>query len=247
MWTLSESLPKPVAHMPVLLTNDDGIDAPGLQALQTVVAEPVIVVAPRSAQSSCGHQITTAAAITVERRAENAHAVDGTPADCVRIALRHLAHGAELVLSGINAGLNLGGDTFISGTVAAAREAAFSGVPAIALSQLIVPGSPIDWERSARLTKRVLEDLVPRPLNPGEFWNVNLPHVEQGGPEPEIVFCRSSAKPIEIRYRVEDNRYSIAGIERPRERKPGSDVEACFNGNIAVALLTTSSDATRAF
>ncbi len=232
--------------MSVLLTNDDGIDAPGIQALQTVVDGPFIVAAPQGAQSSCGHQITTSTPVAVEQRSENAHAVDGTPADCVRIALRHLAQGAELVLSGINAGLNLGGDTFISGTVAAAREAAFYGVPAIALSQLIVPGKPIDWQRSARLTKRVLEDLVPRPLNPGEFWNVNLPHVEEGGPEPEIVFCRSGAKPIEVRYRVEDNRYSIAGVERPREREPGSDVEALFSGNIAVALLTTSSDATRA-
>src|SRR5262249_20550980 len=123
--------------MHFLLTNDDGIDAPGLQALFQAVqpfAES-IVVAPASALSGCSHRVTTDGPIRIDKRAANRFAVDGTPADCVRVGLHALAKDVDWVLSGINAGGNLGADVHHSGTVAAVREAVLHGKPGIALSQ----------------------------------------------------------------------------------------------------------------
>jgi Survival protein SurE len=112
--------------MTIILTNDDGIDAPGIQALLQAVTGKMIIVAPQGQLSGCGHQVTAHSPIHVDRRSEFEYAVGGTPADCVRIALNHIFPKPDLVLSGINAGGNLGVDVYISGTVAAVREAADS-------------------------------------------------------------------------------------------------------------------------
>ena len=125
--------------MAIALTNDDGIDAPGLMALREAVAqvseEPVWLIAPDSHLSGCGHQVTTHQPLRIEERAEGHIAVSGTPADCTRLALTHLCPEARWLLSGINFGGNLGVDEYISGTVAAVREATILGVRAIAFSQ----------------------------------------------------------------------------------------------------------------
>src|SRR5262245_38460098 len=110
--------------MKLLLTNDDGIDAPGIQALvqaAQALGEPV-VVAPMQAHSGCSHRVTTEEPIRVQQRSPSSYAVEGTPADCVRLALHSIAPETTWVLSGINAGGNLGADVHISGTVAAVRE-----------------------------------------------------------------------------------------------------------------------------
>src|SRR5262249_57858395 len=122
--------------MKLLLTNDDGVFAPGLEALAEAAAElgEVLVVAPASHLSGCGHRVTTHGPIRVEQVAPGRVAVDGTPGDCVRVALHDLMPDADWVLSGINHGGNLGADVHHSGTVAAAREAVLHGRPAIALS-----------------------------------------------------------------------------------------------------------------
>src|SRR5262249_26291514 len=128
-----------MALMRFLLTNDDGVDAPGLKVL-FVAAEPLgdaVVVAPAEHHSGCSHQVTTRQPLRVAEHAARRFAVDGTPADCVRVALHALAPAAEWVLSGINAGGNLGADVYVSGTVAAAREAVLHGRPAVAVSQYL--------------------------------------------------------------------------------------------------------------
>src|SRR4051794_39363931 len=107
--------------MRLLLTNDDGIAAPGLLALESAVRHlgaEFVVVAPASVCSGCGHRVTTDGTIRVEERTPGRFAVEGTPADCVRLALHALATGVDWVLSGINAGGNLGADVYHSGTVA---------------------------------------------------------------------------------------------------------------------------------
>src|SRR5215831_19230283 len=165
--------------MRLLLTNDDGIDAPGLQALRTaaiLLGDPV-VVAPVEGLSGCSHRITTHRPLRVEERGLGRYAVDGTPADCVRIGLQHIAPDAAWVLSGINAGGNLGADVWHSGTVAAAREAVLHGWPAIALSHYRKRGVDYDWHRAAAWAVPLLRDLMARPWQPGTFWNVNLPHL----------------------------------------------------------------------
>src|SRR5262245_42279778 len=132
--------------MKLLLTNDDGIDAPGLEALLGAAAAlgEAVVVAPDEHLSGCSHRVTTGRPIRVERRGEGRHAVCGTPADCVRVGLHGLAPEARWVLAGINEGGNLGADVHHSGTVAAVREAVLHGVPGIALSHYHRRGLEID-------------------------------------------------------------------------------------------------------
>jgi 5'-nucleotidase len=226
--------------MTIILTNDDGIDAPGLKALQQAVSEvpgDSIIVAPNQQYSGCGHQVTTNRGIQVEKRTTTEYSLDGTPADCTRIAINQIATNTKLVLSGINAGGNLGVDVYISGTVAAVREAAMHGVPGIAISHWIKRPLMIDWDIATRWTIKVLKDLLPRPMPPNSFWNVNLPHLEPEQPEPKIILCEPSIDPLPVNYQVEDNLYHYQGEYAQRDRKPGTDVDVCFGGNIAVTLI----------
>lgn len=196
-----------------------------------------VIVAPKDHLSGCGHQVTTTQAIHVQRRSDFEYAIAGTPADCVRIALTHLCPTVKFVLSGINAGGNLGADVYISGTVAAVREAAFHGVPGIAVSHYRKGKLNVDWDVAARWTAGILADLLNRTIEPGTFWNVNLPHLIPGDPDPEVVFCEPSRQPLPVNYRVEGENFYYVGEYAKRDRTPGSDVDVCFSGKIAVTQL----------
>lgn len=223
--------------MKIILTNDDGIDAPGIRALQKAVNGEGVVVAPKEHLSGCGHQVTTTRPINVQKRSESEYAIGGTPVDCVRIALTQLCDDVKFVLSGINAGGNLGADAYISGTVAAVREATFLGVPAIAISHYCKRQLKLDWDLAARWTAKVLEDLYSRTLEPKTFWNVNLPHLSPGEPDPEIVFCEPSTEPLPVNYRIQGDNYFYYGEYASRLRSPGTDVDVCFSGRIAVTKI----------
>jgi 5'-nucleotidase len=226
----------------LLLTNDDGIDAPGLGALE-VAAEGLslsnVVVAPLTAYSGCGHTVTTHKPIAIHNRGRARFAIDGTPADCVRVAIHHLATETSWVLSGINAGGNLGGDVHLSGTVAAAREAASHGIPAVAVSQYIARNRLVDWHRAAGWTRSVLSRLLEMGCEPGAFWNVNLPHIEPSAADPDVVFCPLDPSPMPIAYRISDGGSSVhyEGNYHARARKAGTDIDVCFGGAIAISLL----------
>ena len=228
----------------LLLTNDDGWDAPGLAALKRASngLGRGCVVAPIGPISLCSHRVTTDGPLVVARPAEGFIAVSGTPADCVRLALHHLVPNPSWVLAGINAGGNLGTDVHYSGTVAAAREAVIHGVPAIAISHYIARGRPIDWDRAAHWATTVLKTLMARTWEPGMLWNVNLPHPGPGQPEPEVVFCRLDPSPLPLRYRVDGDRSTYAGDYQSRARRPGFDVDVCFGGNIAVTMMRIADD-----
>jgi len=224
--------------MTLILTNDDGIDAPGIRALlKAVEGQKVIVAAPVDHLSGCGHQVTTTKPINVHRRSVTEYAIAGTPADCTRIALSHLCPEAKFVLSGINAGGNMGADVYISGTVAAVREAAFHGVSGIAVSHYLKGKKNVDWDTAARWTKQVLADLMNRSPEVGTYWNINLPHLEPGDPDPEVVFCQPSTQPLPVNYRVEGDDYYYVGKYAQRDRTSGTDVDVCFAGKIAVTRL----------
>ena len=233
--------------MKFVLTNDDGIDAEGMAALRRAVTEPAMVVAPFDHLSECGHRVTTKQAIAIDQRGSDVYAVHGTPADCTRIALHHLLKEPRRcqrlwVLSGINDGGNLGADLYISGTVAAVREAAFHGVPGIALSHYrrkgITSRDPATWNRAVRWTRRVLAELLAKPPAPGSFWNVNFPCVDGEDAEPEIVYCPRSRHPLPVKYQVDgwSVRY-LSAFYHQRTAEPGSDVAECFAGKIAVSLV----------
>ncbi|MGM3304977.1 5'/3'-nucleotidase SurE [Anabaena sp. WFMT] len=224
--------------MTIILTNDDGIDAPGIQALlKAVNGKNVIIAAPQEHQSGCGHQVTTTSPINLQRRSEVEYAIAGTPADCVRIAITQIDKNVKYVLSGINAGGNLGVDAYISGTVAAVREAAMHGIPGIAISQYRKAKLNYDWDLAAKWTSAILADLLPRPLEPGSFWNVNLPHLLPESPDPEVVFCQPCTKPLPVNYRIEGDNFYYVGEYGKRSRTLGSDVDVCFSGNIAITQL----------
>jgi 5'-nucleotidase len=224
--------------MTVILTNDDGIDAPGIQALlKAVNGKNVIIAAPKDHQSGCGHQVTTTRPIKLQRRSDIEYAIAGTPADCVRIAITQICPNVKFVLSGINAGGNLGVDAYISGTVAAVREAAMRGIPGIAISQYRKGKLNFDWDVAAEFTSAVIADLLKLPLEPGSFWNVNLPHLQPREAKPEVVFCQPCTKPLPANYRLEGDDFYYVGEYGKRDRTPGSDVDVCFSGNIAITQL----------
>jgi len=163
--------------MKFLITNDDGIDAEGLAALVEAASHfgQCVVVAPDRHLSGCAHQATTDRPIQLTRRSAEMNCIDGTPVDCVRLGLGHVAPDADWVISGVNEGGNLGADVYHSGTVAAAREAALLGRPTIAFSQYRRRGSPVDWARASRWTVAAMRVLMAMPQERSLIWNVNLP------------------------------------------------------------------------
>jgi len=222
--------------MNLILTNDDGFQAPGIQALQTIVQQGIII-APETELSGCGHQVTTKKGLKLQEHSPRVYSLNGTPADCVRIALTQLFPDTEWVISGINAGGNLGADVYISGTVAAVREAVFLGKKGIAISHWRKRSLEIDWTVAARWSGKVLDKLLSLPLPPNCYWNVNLPHLEPNADDPEIVFCEGGTQPLPVEYYFDGEQYHYRGEYGKRQRKIGSDVDVCFSGNIAVSQL----------
>lgn len=231
--------------MRFLLTNDDGFDAPGLAALSDAAQHfgECFVVAPSSAMSGCGHRVTTDAPLLVRSWKSNSWHVDGTPADCVRIAFKALELSVDFVLSGVNAGGNLGSDVYISGTVAAAREAAFHGVPGIALSHYRKRSLPLDWDLASEYARYALERALQREWKFGEYVNINFPHLPDGSPTPKLITCERDNLPLPVKYRcveaAEGPAYLYEGEYANRERTPERDVAVCFSGNIAFSVLNT--------
>jgi 5'-nucleotidase len=230
-----------------LLTNDDGIHAPGIialgQAVSLIPGTTYSVVAPDAERSMCGHRLTTHEPFYTNEIAPGRFEVDGTPADCVRVALFALKLKPDFVLSGVNGGGNMGQDIYVSGTCAGAREAAYHGVPAIAISHYLRANLALDWERTARWVTEIIRELVADPLRDGEYWNVNLPHLPPGdAPLParrKATVCRA---PLLVSYASEEvapgrvrHQYNARYADRPVEA--GSDVEICFGGEVAVARL----------
>lgn len=229
-----------VNTMKLLLTNDDGIDAAGLQALLDAarLLGDTVVAAPDGPQSGVSHAVTTGTAFRVESRGPGQFAVAGTPADCVRVGLHRLAPDVAWVLSGVNHGGNLGADVYYSGTVAAVREAVLHGWPGIAFSHYHKRGMEFHWVRVTPWVVRVLRELLTRPAMPGTFYNVNLPHLGPDEPDPAMVFCPLDPHPLPLSYRHEaDGGLHYDGDYHGRNRAAGADVDVCFGGQIAVTLV----------
>src|SRR3954464_8267128 len=168
--------------MLILLTNDDGIRAPGLVALyrELVKLGEVQVVAPETVQSATGHGITIDAPLLTDRvTVEGAFtgvAVDGRPADCVKLAvLKILPRMPDLVVSGMNSGANVGINVLYSGTVAAAIEAAFLGLPSIAVSLMLKNDIETDYARGAKLAIRTIRQVLDAGVKGGQMISINLP------------------------------------------------------------------------
>jgi len=241
--------------MRVLLTNDDGVWADGLQALRRVLLDvpeiDLAVIAPDGNRSAMARSITTRRPLWVERvdfgDGTHGYATDGTPVDCVRLAKLGLVEGfeAEAVVAGINHGANLGDDITYSGTVAAALEGVLLGLPAIAVSQQsgsremdFRSGREFDFEHAARFAAALVDRLDEVPFPAGTLLNVNVP-----GGDPEGVEVTKMGKRIyrdELQLHAEEGerrQYWIYGTDHGFHDEPGTDLAAVAAGRIAVTPI----------
>ena len=226
--------------MKFLLTNDDGYFSEGIAALKAAASQlgECTIVAPDRVYSGCGHRINDKEFIPVSNGQAGVYVVSGTPADCSRLGLVKLAPDVDWVLAGINHGANLAGDIYMSGTAAAAREAALTGKPAIAFSQyFLLSKYPQDWDRTARWTVRLLKVLTAEKLEAGEFWNVNFPALPAEAKDPEIVFCRHDSCQMDLKFDWTPAGAMYKGVYQNRGRRPGYDIDVCFSGKIAVTRI----------
>jgi len=243
--------------MRVLLTNDDGIAAEGLQAMRRALLEvpevELAVIAPDSNRSATARSITTRRPIWVEEvdfgDGSVGYATDGTPVDCVRFAALGLIDGfqAELIVSGINHGFNLGDDITYSGTVAAAFEGLILGIPGIAVSQQSSAremdfrlGAEFDFTTAAAFAARVVEEIEDVPLPDGTLLNINVPAGEVHCVEVARLGKRIYRDALEV---VEEGEtparklYRVYGDMPDYHREPGTDMAAIAEGRIAVTPL----------
>jgi 5'-nucleotidase len=242
--------------MRVLLTNDDGIEADGLQALRrALLGVPGIelaVIAPDGNRSAMARSITTRRPLWVQEvdfgDGTVGFATDGTPVDCVRLARLGLIEGfeAEIIVSGINHGSNLGDDITYSGTVAAALEGIVLGLPAIAVSQQSAAremdfrlGDSFDFKEAARFTARVVEELDDIPLAPGTLLNINCPADAAAGVDVTRLGKRIYRDQLKLTGEEEQDRrrYWIYGTDPGFLDEPGTDLASVAAGRIAVTPL----------
>jgi 5'-nucleotidase len=224
----------------VILTNDDGIDAPGLETLQKCIQNEgqIVIVAPTKPQSGIGHKVTTRSPIQVNKLGLNRYSVEGTPADCSRIALKQLVPDASWLIAGINPGANLGSDVYNSGTVAAAREAAILGFRSISISQYVAKDQQIDWKITGYHAAAVLKMLMGKNIEPSYFWNVNLPHPLYNYFEIPVGFCGLDTNPHKYKYVINEDEYIYSGSIHERPRNTGTDVAVCFDeGKISITKI----------
>ena len=233
----------------ILVTNDDGINAPGLEILEEVAAslsDDVWTVAPENEQSGASHSLTLSEPLRARQITERRFAVRGTPTDCVMMGVRHLLDGdrPDLVLSGVNRGQNLAEDVNYSGTVAGAAEGTTLGIPSIALSQAFNihnPGEPA-FDTARKNAGWVIRDLLEAGWAPGILLNVNFPDLPDSD-DLEIAVTKQgrrdqSANIIEERRDPRGISYYWIGFRRERPSTPaGSDLKSIYDGKISVTPL----------
>ncbi len=235
--------------MRILLTNDDGIHAPGLAVLERIAAhfsDEVWICAPDEEQSGAGHSLTLTRPVRLKQHSDRRFSVTGTPTDAVTMALKRLMpEPPELILSGVNRGANLGDDVTYSGTVSAAFEGALAGIRSIALSQVYVSegmGDDVSFAAAESWGERAIRPLLNAPFAPRTLVNINFPPlaadkvrgirvVRQGFHDYSRGSVVEGMDPRGFRYFW----FGLHGIEHT----PGhaSDLEAIADGYVAVTPL----------
>jgi len=235
--------------MLILITNDDGIHAPGLAVLERIAAtlsDDVLVVAPEYDQSGVAHSLSLNDPLRLRKISERRFAVKGTPTDCVIMALRSILQGRkpDLVLSGVNRGQNVADDVTYSGTIAAAIEGTMLGIPSIALSQCYGESGHeyIDWSAAEIHAPRVINALFAEGIDRDVLINVNFP----GCPAQEVagvsvtVQGRRDLQIVRIEPRTDGrgNPYYWIAFDRDvAEPRPGTDLDALAKKRISVTPL----------
>jgi 5'-nucleotidase len=236
--------------MRILLTNDDGVNAPGLKLLESIArtfSDDVWVVAPTEEQSGAGHSLTLTRPLRLRKLGEKRFCVTGTPTDAVMMGLAHIMKDArpELILSGVNRGANLAEDCTYSGTVSAAMEGALAGIPSIALSQVYARqgmGDSVPFGAAEAWAARALAPLLDRPMAPRTLVNINFPALPAGEVKG-IRVVRQGFRDygrLEIVARTDPRGYDYFWFALgPTEQSPGraTDLEAIADGYVSVTPL----------
>ena len=229
--------------MQILLTNDDGIFAPGLAAIHNELVKigDVTVVAPADSQSGASHSVTLAQPLVCNKIDITGRfagfSVQGSPADCVKLAVMQLHEGPiDLLVAGINSGANVGINVYYSGTVAAAMEGAFLKIPAVAMS--LAAEQSMDFEKAAKYCVKILKELMP--LQSGDVININIPQLSKGEPKGVRVVPQSSKGFDEhyIRKRNEQGQtvFQLAGGDHRLDDTP-TDTSSLTEGFITITAL----------
>lgn len=228
--------------MRILLSNDDGCTAPGLRCLAEHLrpVHSLEIVAPDRNRSGASNSLTILNPIRVQKHADGTYCVDGTPTDCVHLALTGLMkEQPDMVVSGINAGANLGDDTLYSGTVAAAMEGRHLGISAIAVSCVSV--NPRHYDTAAKITLRLIERLQHEPLPGDTILNVNVPDVPydelQGIEVTRLGNRHKSEKVIEDADPRGRRIYWIGAAGAEHDGGPGTDFYAVQNRRVSITPL----------
>jgi 5'-nucleotidase len=226
----------------ILVTNDDGVSAPGIAAAAEVLREigDVIVAAPDRERSASSHSISLDRPLRVDELGNGVYAIDGTPVDCVYLALHHLVpRRPALVVSGINDGYNLGSDVFYSGTVAGAVEAALRGVPAIAVS--LERRRPQDFSHAAGFLAALAAEVVRRgegALPERSLLSLNVPPGPIDGYQVTFLGRRVYRDQVDVRADLRGRAYYwIGGPEENATDLPGSDCSAVRDGLVSLTPL----------
>ena len=229
--------------MNILITNDDGWGFVGIEKLISAAQKfgEVWVIAPEKPMSGISHQMTFERPMRFVEKARQSYSLDGTPADCVRVAMTQLNVSFDWVFSGINKGANLGSDIYVSGTVAAAREAALFGARAISFSQHLREfKAPFDWARPADVAERLIPLLTTREIKSGTWVNVNIPDVKMtelflNDGQVMMVDSPLDRNPLPAEYcKTEQGELLYSAVYNDRTRTPGCDADVCFGGKISV-------------
>lgn len=235
-----------LAHARILVCNDDGVQSPGIKLLARIarsLSPDVWVVAPEQEQSGASHSLTLHRPLRVRKLGPRRFAVDGTPTDCVMVAVNALLRDRrpDVLLSGINAGGNLGEDVTYSGTVAAAMEATLLDVKAIALSQNVGDEEIVPWATAAALAPKVIRLLAKLPWPDATLFNVNFPALPPGKVKGFAAAAQGGRKIGDHLVERLDPRgrpYYWIGPQRDEARtRPGSDVRAMAEGKVAVTPI----------
>lgn len=233
--------------MRILVTNDDGIHAPGLKIMEAIartLSKDIWVVAPEFEQSGTAHSLTLTQPLRLRKVNARKFAVRGTPTDCVMMAVSEIMKGKkpDLLLSGVNRGSNLGEDVTYSGTVAAAMEGTLLGIPSIALSQKLSPGHPVKWATAEHHGPKLVKRLLKMGWAKGVLININFPDVVSDAVTGVQIVSQGQRDLSDLML---DHRIDARGVpyfwigfrHDEGKPKPGTDLAAVEAGAIAVSPL----------
>ena len=232
----------------VLVSNDDGINAPGMKVLERIIKplfKEVWVVAPETEQSASSHSLTLRSPLRIRKISKQRFGVNGTPADSVLLGVSEVMRECQpdIILSGVNKGGNIGEDVIYSGTVAAAMEGALLGIPSIAFSQVTSNNKATRWTTAEYWLPIVLKQLAKVDLPINALINVNFPFLEANAVSGIEVTCQGQRKiggDLTLGTDPRGNQYFWVGPQRKENQDiKGTDLEAVVRGAISITPLTT--------